>query len=60
MGGLKKGTNSVEIIIISKLKDSNMLPVSVTVRALIKEQEKEVFSYKEKNPQSVTKEFVVD
>ena len=59
IGGIKKGANKMEIKIISKIKDS-MFPVKVTVRALIKDEEKEVFSFKDKNPQGIiTKEFIV-
>ena len=59
MGGIKKGTNTIEIKILGKNKES-LFPISVKIRALVNEEEKEVFLFKEKIPANIiTKEFVV-
>lgn len=60
LGGIKKGVNTVEITILAKRKES-MFPLSVAVRALVGEEEKEVFTFKDKAPSgTIKKDFMVE
>jgi hypothetical protein len=59
-GGIKKGSNTI-VIKTTPIKGAETSTVRVGIRALIKETEKDVFSFSEDSPAPIsTKEFVVN
>jgi hypothetical protein len=59
MGGIKKGKNKIELT-IKPIEGEDPSTLRVTVRGLIKEKEKEVFTLEEKTPAAtIVKEFEV-
>ncbi len=60
MGGLKKGTNKI-ILTVKPIEGKEPSSITVTIRALVKGDEKEVFKLNEESPAAtITKEFVVE
>jgi hypothetical protein len=60
MGGIKKGANKI-VLTVKPIKAEKQSTLTVGVRALIKEEEKDVFKLEEKTPEAtIIKEFIVE